>query len=155
KVNLTWSTTNEVNTSKFEVERSADGKVFTKIGTVNAVNTGGSHNYSFTDQSPLDGDAYYRVNQIDIDDKNASSDLKAVNISSGISLVLYPNPVSDELNISHAKAKVNASLEVVATNGNKVLHLSIPPASTDTKIDLTGLSAGTYILIFKNGSEKQ
>ncbi|WP_442795765.1 pectinesterase family protein [Pelobium manganitolerans] len=155
KVNLTWSTTNEVNTSKFEVERSADGKVFTKIGTVNALNTAGIHNYSFTDQSPLDGDAYYRLNQIDLDGKNAYSDLKAVNISSGISLVLYPNPVSDELNISHAKAKVNAGLEVVATNGNKVLHLSIPSASTNTKIDLTGLSVGTYILIFKNGSEKQ
>lgn len=154
-VNLTWSTTNEVNTSKFEVERSIDGKVFTKIGTVNSLNTAGIHNYSFIDQNPLDGDSYYRLNQIDLDGKSDYSDLRSVNIASGISLVLYPNPVSSELNINHPKATTNANLALVTTTGKKVLSLPIAVSSTNTKIDLGGLAAGTYILVFENGSEKQ
>ncbi|HTN20909.1 MAG TPA: pectinesterase family protein [Pelobium sp.] len=155
RVNLTWSTTNEVNTAMFGVERSGDGKVFTQIGTVNSLNTAGIHNYSFVDQNPLDGSSYYRLNQIDLDGKNAYSDLRSINLASGINLVLYPNPVSNELNIIHAKAMVNANVGLVATNGKKVLNLPVAISSTNTKINLNGLSPGTYILVFENGSEKQ
>jgi hypothetical protein len=70
-------------------------------------------------------------------------------------LVLYPNPVSNELNVIHAKAMVNANVGLIATNGKKVLSLPVAISSTNTKINLNGLAPGTYILVFENGSEKQ
>ncbi|HET8829835.1 MAG TPA: pectinesterase family protein, partial [Pelobium sp.] len=155
KVKLTWTTTNEVNTLKFEVERSIDGKVFTKIGTVNSFNTAGTHNYSFIDQKPVVGYSYYRLNQIDLDGKNDYSDLKSINLSNEISLILYPNPVSTELNLIHTNAVANAGVEVIGTSGKIVLSLPVVVSSRNTKIDLSGVTPGVYIVVFTNGSEQQ
>jgi hypothetical protein len=107
------------------------------------------------DQSPLSGSSYYRLNQVDLDGKNTYSDLRSINLTGAIGFVLYPNPVLNELNLTHEKAVANASAELIATNGIRVLNLPIAVSSTNTKIDLSGLAAGTYILVFKNGTEKQ
>lgn len=154
KVNLTWTTTNEVNTSKFEVERSTDGKLFSVIGTVNAANTSGVHNYNFVDQNPFEGNTYYRLNQIDLDGKNVYSDIRVINLSNGISLSLYPNPVSNDLNITHAKASKNASIAIVSVAGQKVLELPVQTSATYTKVVLAGVKPGTYLLIFNNDTDK-
>lgn len=51
KVNLTWGTTNEVNTSRFEIEKSLDGRNFSLSGTVQAKNAAVYNSYLFTDNN--------------------------------------------------------------------------------------------------------
>ncbi|MFC5282065.1 pectinesterase family protein [Pedobacter alpinus] len=154
KVNLAWKTTNEKNTANFELDRTFDGKTFEKVGTVAAFNTSGIHTYSFVDAKPLIGQSYYRLNQIDLDGKNKYSDLKVVNNSGNINLGLYPNPVSSELNITHAMASEKASIEVISMNGKKVASILVQSTSTFTKVDLSAIPSGTYVLVFNNGAEK-
>ncbi len=55
---VNWKVENEVNISKYTVERSADGRQFTGIITTAVNNT---RNYLENDLSPLSADNYYRI----------------------------------------------------------------------------------------------
>ena len=60
----------EINSKRFEIERSYDGQNFTKIGTVAAAgNSSFIKDYQFTDKMIAQDNNYYRLKQIDIDDK--------------------------------------------------------------------------------------
>ncbi len=72
KLRLSWKTANETNTSKFEVERSADGISFSTIGQLNAAgNSTTTLSYSFEDQPPLTNNNFsrffYRIKVIHFD----------------------------------------------------------------------------------------
>jgi hypothetical protein len=61
-IDVNWKTANEINISKYEVERSADSKQFTTMST-SASNA--SATYSWVDNRPLKGDNFYRIKSID------------------------------------------------------------------------------------------
>lgn len=65
---LSWTTSAEINTSFFEVERSANGRNFASIGRVTASNRGNQlSSYQFSDEQVLDGFNYYRLKMVDAD----------------------------------------------------------------------------------------
>jgi hypothetical protein len=70
---LDWTTGSEENNKQFNVERSANGEEFTKIGTVASKAPNGTSqidiNYTFVDEKPMTGHNYYRLAQEDIDGK--------------------------------------------------------------------------------------
>ena len=68
-VSLNFITANEVNAKEWIIERSGPAIDFQPIGTLPAANTLGTHNYYFTDNSPLFGLNFYRVKQVDNDGK--------------------------------------------------------------------------------------
>ncbi|MBK9570463.1 MAG: metallophosphoesterase [Chitinophagaceae bacterium] len=69
KVDINWSTVNEHNNKFFTIERSANGRDFSVIGTVNSAgNSSSIQQYSMMDYSPLPGTSYYRLSQTSLDD---------------------------------------------------------------------------------------
>lgn len=60
-----WQTVNETDKVIYEVEKSSDGKNFTKIGSVQAGTGGPFFMYAFNDPQALPGIAYYRVKLIE------------------------------------------------------------------------------------------
>ncbi len=98
-VQLAWQTSQEINLARYEIERSFDGNVFTKIGQVVAT---GATNYTFTDNDAALGFNYYRLKIVDKDDKSTISVTKQVQIITKVSLVVTkgsydvsPNPSED------------------------------------------------------------
>lgn len=91
---LTWITANEVNTLEFNIERSADGNIFTKIGTVAAQGFGG-RSYTFNPVQAK-GTAYYRLKMVDKDGKYTYSDIKALTLNCNADkfITVYPNPIT-------------------------------------------------------------
>lgn len=64
---LEWSTETENNNYGFEVQRSSNGILFTKIGFVSGNTTSsGQKHYEFVDQGLTTGTYYYRLEQIDL-----------------------------------------------------------------------------------------
>ena len=61
KAGLKWTSTKENNLSHYEVEKSDDGKSFTKVGTVIAWNSSTNSAYDFTDPAEMVTPAYYRL----------------------------------------------------------------------------------------------
>ncbi|MFN0293657.1 hypothetical protein [Pedobacter helvus] len=75
-VKLSWATSSEKNNSHFDVLRSADGDSFNVIGSVKGNNNSDATlNYSFKDTKPLNGTAYYHLNQVDFDGKTTPSNI--------------------------------------------------------------------------------
>jgi Secretion system C-terminal sorting domain len=96
-VDLTWTTANEKNNVGFDVERSADGKTFEKIGFVKGSGTTNlRQSYAFTDNDPLSISTYYRLRQVDFDGTSTTSNVISIEQKgSGKGLKVYPNPSFD------------------------------------------------------------
>jgi hypothetical protein len=149
---LTWSTSAETNSDRFEIERSLTGKNWSKIGTVSSNHESTSlQYYSFVDSKPSDGQNLYRLKMIDLDETFSYSQIKNVNFA--ISDYLYPNPVSSNENLSinlndWSKIKL---VKVINATGKTVFESS---NALSSGINTKNLSAGTYVLkmIHTNGS---
>lgn len=67
KVLLQWKTENEINSSKFLVERSMDGITYSVIGELDAKNMAGTNSYQLPDLNPNTSLNYYRLKSLDKD----------------------------------------------------------------------------------------
>lgn len=94
-VALTWKIVSEENAWKYEVQKSADARVFTKIGEVMATGGYGTIHYGFTDENPFPGDNYYRLKALDLDQTFTFTRIvKVANQDVTSTSELYPNPVT-------------------------------------------------------------
>jgi hypothetical protein len=138
---LSWSTTEEKGSDRFEIERSKDGKAWARIGSV--ASRGESNTsvyYTFTDSRPAAGTNLYRLRMVDADGTYAFSSIREVKIK-GAMAVAYPNPVSDRLLVrDHAQVK-HATL--TAVSGMRVLSRSSVSAEG---LDVRSLAPGVYML---------
>jgi hypothetical protein len=96
---VNWSASNEQDIEKYELERSADGRLFTGIITTPAQKNEALTLYSKTDIGPLAGDNYYRVKAVRKDGVLIFSDVVKIAAEEGDSenkgtITVYPNPVS-------------------------------------------------------------
>ena len=145
---LLWTTASEENFNGFEIERRSDDSDFSKAGFV----AGGKSNYTFTDLSPLNGNNYYRLKMIDNDGTFKYSEVVAVKYglsNQTVGLSVYPNPVSDILNVSFASEKASKAIAtLVDIQGKTVKTLSFDASSgTNTaSINIADINNGSYFL---------
>jgi hypothetical protein len=102
KAIIKWSTSDEHNLATFVVQRSADGVHFESISSVNAIsNSSIVTDYSSTDQLPLSGINYYRIQQINRDGKFAYTTLRSVSFDDlRGQITVTPNPTRDRITIT-------------------------------------------------------
>lgn len=94
KVELQWSTLSELNNPGFTVQKSTDGLNFTTLTSVTGAGTSDIPlNYAVFDPTPVDGINYYRLGYKS-NGKDTLSVVRAVDMSSCLSLSVYPNPTS-------------------------------------------------------------
>jgi hypothetical protein len=151
-IQLSWQTAFEQNSKGFEVQRSADATSWSPIGFVNAVGQSSSVvNYTYTDKNPLPGIYYYRLKQIDLDDKFTYSLVKSAGIKAPGELILYqntPNPFTGTTSIRFNLAKAGkVKLSVIDVQGReiKVIVNEMRQAGTHlVPFDAKTLSNGIY-----------
>jgi len=80
---ISWATAKETDVYNYEIQRSEDGRSFSKIATVKANNNFGNNQYQYTDDQPLKGWNYYKIVIVDRDGKKHTSPVMSVHISSG------------------------------------------------------------------------
>lgn len=159
-VHLNWSTAMELNSSRFEIERSADGRNFQKVGTVLANGqTDAITHYSFND--PINPNQatilYYRLRMVDLDNKQAYSKVAAVRLPKGGTQVLVaPNPFNNYLQVILDNPKSEpAQIHLLDQQGRFIINKSQTLQKGTNLISLEGLNvlpAGTYLLQIKTTS---
>jgi hypothetical protein len=149
RVLLKWRTENEVNTLKFDVERSKNGLLYEKIGEVAANNTSGINDYQFTDMQPGKGISYYRLRQVDIDGHFEYSRIARIYMDGKLLVVITPNPAGNHISIDGADQFQR--LKITDMSGKTVKQVNKP--GTSQQIDVSDLPAGMYLvyLIGDNG----
>ncbi|OON68233.1 hypothetical protein B0919_13835 [Hymenobacter sp. CRA2] len=153
---LRWTTAQEKNNDRFEVESSVDGRTFRAIGRVAGHGTSTNrHDYQLTDANLARyarSVIYYRLRQVDQDGSEHLSDVVTLAVPQGaaVSATAYPNPTSDQLSVRVGgvqEGKVDCQL--FDAQGRKVLQFG-QRLTVDSQSDLTTsvrhLPMGVYML---------
>jgi hypothetical protein len=145
---LQWTTSQEVNSNYFAVERSNDGVNFSGIGTVTAKgNTVATTNYTFTDNEPKNGTNYYRLRMVDKDGKYSYSQVRNINEAISFAASIYPNPVQTSLNLNfNSNNEATVQIEIVNAEGKTITsqQIQLAAGSSTQTINTSSLSNGTY-----------
>ncbi len=155
---LKWVTSQEINTSHFELERSATANSFTVIKNVLAAgNSNTAKNYSSVDEFPLTGNNFYRLKMVDADGSFKYSNIVLLRVlDNDVLLSVFPNPVADKLNIAISNSAIINKLQLqVFDNGGKLISQQSVTNSNGISLDVSRYAAGVYLLkIMYNGKEE-
>ena len=155
--NLFWTTSQELNTTKFVVERSNDGLSFSPIGNVTAVgNSTTASNYRYIDASPSKGINYYRLRILDNDNTYKISEIKNVRNLGVAEMAINPNPVQQTMNIAvDAEASEKATVVITDLSGRRMYNsnVNVEAGTNNFIIPVNNLSKGTYIVMIHLGNE--
>ncbi|GGK86433.1 ice-binding family protein [Rufibacter glacialis] len=144
-VTLVWTTASEQDNERFEVERSHNGKTFSKIGEVKGSGTSAVlMTYTFLDLAAPTGTSYYRLRQVDTDGQHQYSHVischQTVASFQHIGKV-YPNPSTGMFMLPASGGAVQ-HYRVLNVLGYALAQGTLKNGS----LDLSHLSAGTYLL---------
>jgi hypothetical protein len=149
KVKLTWSTTTEWENNHFEIERSADGRIFHTIGKMDGHgNSNNLHRYTFYDEQPFAGKIFYRLKQVDINKQFTFSNNRIVLFDDARKAVVYPNPVgtSGTITIYPARATRRPVKVVICDMNGREVYSVIKNTNQNSFQVKHGLLPGMYIM---------
>lgn len=161
-VSVKWKTLVESNNAKFVVERASDDRNYVKLHTEPA--KGNNSSYSFIDNSPLIGNNYYRLLQIDNNGTENPTQPQVINYNGDVNGALdivgvFPNPV-----ISSFTVKYNGSLKadqqtlkIVNATGQVMLSKTVTKTNLleGQKLDIANYASGLYIVeVYENGNQR-
>ncbi len=145
-VNVTWKTEQELNSSRYEIQRSFNNIDFETVGIVASHNSNTSiaQYYSFTDQSNnIDQTSFYRLKMIDLDNSFAYSDVKTVKGSGFKSEIsMFPNPASGNQTITISNLSEPSSIRIFDYSGRLIQQLS----ATNNSVQINSLQKGNYFI---------
>ncbi len=142
---LAWSTTSEVNSERFDIERKIEGNNWTLIGSKAAAgDKSDAVDYTFVDQNPANGENLYRLKMIDRDGSFAYSGIQSLSFKLN-QITVSPNPVSgsEQIKIQVGDWGLVSSVRVLNALG-QVVFQSTQEASSYVSADQ--LKAGLYIV---------
>ena len=156
-IQLDWKVYSENKVKSYEIERSADARSYTAVGSTPALynNTAGG-DYGFFDANPLSGTSFYRIKNIDLDGKSSYSIVIRVNRNKSIKgLNLYPNPVLNGIVSLQGSdlGRGSYKISIFGANGQEIYRQQIKhnggTISQTIELPLT-ISKGIYMLSVKD-----
>src|SRR5205085_5915621 len=99
---------------------------------------------------------YYRVKSVDIDGRTKYTGIVKISNATSYSntLKVYPTPAQGQLTVQHAQLGASARVQISTMDGRVVRTIKPSNGASNTMVDLSGLSAGMYVLKLDNGSGK-
>lgn len=153
KVNLSWQTAYENNTSKFIIEKSTDAVNYKEVGSVAAAgNSSITKNYEFIDVSPSVGTNYYRLDEIDMDGAKKQLGIRAITITTNVNTaVVYPNPVTgSSFTLSSQLPSTIQNTYILTDLSGKIIQRGYIN-STRQQVNVSQLSPGFYTIKLSDG----
>ena len=140
---LKWETTEESNSERFDIQRSADAKVWVNIGTKGAAGESKAlQTYNFSDISPLKGANYYRLKMIDQDATFSYSRIEGIRFKKGV-ISVYPNPVENVLFLTGIEWSDVKLISIHNSSGQTVYARS---SFSSSGINVSRLATGIYLV---------
>ena len=142
--NLSWKTSTESNSDRFEVEISTvNNATYTKVGTVAAAgNSSTTKSYQFSYPMQQGVVYYFRLKMVDKDGSFKYSDIRSLSCTKGKNgIVIAPNPVKTKFTITGMENGKNSIL-VYAANGQLVKAQVIAQNLGD--VNVSYLAPGLY-----------
>ncbi|HMK24792.1 MAG TPA: T9SS type A sorting domain-containing protein [Chitinophagaceae bacterium] len=148
-VTLQWKVEDQHDIVQYIVEESGDGNTFSQLGSVPASN-GTVNTYSFIDGQVATGNNYYRLKIIELSGRITYSHIVVVNLKAGITVMLYPNPVTGQLTIQQFGTIQNRTAVLSDGQGKILLHIRL--TSLQQQVNMEMYPSGVYIVKMENGT---
>lgn len=152
-VQVKWNVNKEINFSRYEIQRSIDGRNFYTIGSVAGAN---QTNYSFTDVNLTNSkNFFYRIRMVDMDGKYSFSKVVVIKLTHHFANALvYPNPANNTLTVELKSALTERGiLSINDIAGRLLLTKNINAAQNKIQLNIQHLPAGRYFLTIQNSNE--
>lgn len=161
-VDINWNVSTDNHSTLFEVERSMDGAYYQKIGEVTAA----GKEYAFTDKvsdhKARYNDLYYRLRQVDGNNKVTYSKVLIVRTygtKSVESVSVTPDPVINDIQVNvQLKEKSFVMMKVTDNNGSEIIRKTVMGENGANTYDLEDthqLQPGMYQLeVIINSNER-
>ncbi|MCB0790636.1 MAG: T9SS type A sorting domain-containing protein [Flavobacteriales bacterium] len=151
-VHLRWATATEVNSDRFEIERSTNGNEFDMIGQVPAAGSSlTTVEYDFHDLRPGGGTNYYRLKQVDRDGHYERSAVVSVDYFGDPAVGRpYPNPAQDHVLLPVDLIRDGEVTYVVHDALGRIVRQGRSDKAAGRSvlfIDLGGLTEGGYSVV--------
>lgn len=152
---LSWNTFSEKDNAGFRVERSSDGKNWLAINYIKSMARNGNSNaklsYEWIDNTPFEGDNYYRVLEIDQNNTTKASAVTKVNyrVTNNLVPAIYPNPARGYITISNLNNE-NIYYELLSSSGRLVKSGYL----ANSLLDVSDVVNGFYVLKTAEGRLK-
>ncbi|HPQ22339.1 MAG TPA: discoidin domain-containing protein [Saprospiraceae bacterium] len=148
KILLNWVTTNEVNSSHYDIYGSSDGKIWTKVSNINSNNGKNINEYQFlVDEFNFE---YFYIENHDIDGSSQKSKIISKNCNSDINISVQPNPFTDQVVLILDKSNNVESLDwkMYNTTGHKIAEGTVSTINNQTTfpINMNTYPSGEYFL---------
>ena len=148
-VTLQWKVEVQQDIVQYIVEESSDGSVFNQLGVV-AAGTGTAQTYSYIDGQVASGKNYYRLKIVELSGKITYSNIVLINLKAGITVMLYPNPVTGQLTIQQFGSIQNKT--AVLSDGNGKTLQQIKLTNLLQQVNMESYPSGVYILKMEDGT---
>ena len=150
-VKVFWTTAQEINSSYFIVQHSADGISWSDISKQNAAGESlGIANYQMVDNAPAPGINFYRLKQVDKDGKATMSAIKSIEFVIGNEVFITPNPATDKINIYFANSN-NSISKISIYQSNGVMVKEFTTTQKSVQVNISAFARGMYIVKILNG----
>lgn len=152
---LDWSTSEDVYTRTFVLERSADQEHFEAIAEISGEALSGRINaYQYFDRQALTGDNYYRLKEVNGQGLATYSPVRKVHFDpTPFSATVSPNPAREKLfvRVDHATGPVLFVL--TDANGKERIRKPFEEGASDLDVRLDQLESGTYTVTVTSASD--
>jgi len=157
---LNWQTATEVNNYGFSIERKSgiENREWEVIGFVEGHgNCNSPKNYSFVDNTPINGQIQYRLKQIDTDGGFEYSDVQIVDVNTSREFKLsqnHPNPFNPTTKISFSiPQSARVAITVYNSLGQEITELvnrDFAAGNHSVDFDGSNFSSGMYFYTLKS-----
>ncbi len=163
-----WNVLSQENCKSFEIEKTQlvpnDDFSQAKWETIAQIDGAGTTNnpksYQITDDMPFVGTSYYRIKQIDVDNKVYYFPIKDIFVQNIQNLIIYPNPTTEKVFV---KLEINNNTQINSTKievfdqmgrkNNCEITQNNDQNNTLIEINLANLPSGIYLIkIVENGN---
>ena len=153
RARLNWATATEINHKEFIISRSADGISFSEIGRVaGAGNSSTQRDYVYYDENPMNGNNFYKLEQLDVDGRSTTVGIKNVPFAALSRINIYPNPVKHTLQVEF-KPGIYQKLELTDVNGRLLKASKIGTNDGRQQLDMSKFTSGTFFIRFTGNGQ--
>lgn len=148
---LSWEVTDTDNISEFQIERSANGREFKLMETVEAYKNKQVYNFLISDQAQLSNRRFFRIRGISFNQTEIISNIVYFDFKEDDNI--FPNPATDILFIGLRQKEIREIRLVDASGASKPINSS--DYGDKTGFWISHLPAGIYRLhLLRNGKWK-
>jgi hypothetical protein len=142
---LNWSTSAEMNSAYYAIEKSNDARTWKQIAQVTGTGTSDQVNkYAYTDKNNTDAVVYYRIREVGTNGANFYSAIRAMHNGNSTLTNIYASSNKTIIIDLNSDVKDNVSIQLINMSGQVIVRKEFSQASYRLIVNAMSAGSGVY-----------